>query len=67
MWHYEGGYTQVLEDELILARPAHDDIKDALASAVSIAVRPAGSKSAGIEDFFSKGFGKSKFGGVAYR
>ena len=40
MWHYKGGYTDVLEEQLILARPAHDDIKDALASAVEICVRP---------------------------
>ena len=25
MWHAKGGYTDVLEEELILARPSHDD------------------------------------------
>lgn len=25
MWHFEGGWTNVLEEELIKARPAHDD------------------------------------------
>ena len=40
MWHFKGGYIDVLEEELILARPAHDDVKDALASAVEIAVKP---------------------------
>lgn len=40
MWHFKGGYIDVLEEQLILARPANDDIKDALASAVSIAVKP---------------------------
>lgn len=40
MWHYRGGYTEVLEEELILARPPHDDVKDALAAAVEIAVKP---------------------------
>lgn len=40
MWHFKGGYIEILEEELILARPPHDDVKDALASAVSIAVRP---------------------------
>ncbi len=25
VWHYKGGYTDVLEEELILARPPHDD------------------------------------------
>lgn len=44
MWHFKGGYNEILEEELILARPAHDDIKDALASAVEIAVKPMKSR-----------------------
>lgn len=40
MWHYLGGNCQALEEELIFANPAHDDIKDALASAVDFAVPP---------------------------
>ncbi|QNL29726.1 hypothetical protein Saratov15_00045 [Vibrio phage Saratov-15] len=40
MWHRKGGYTPMLEEELVLARPPHDDLKDALASAVEIAVKP---------------------------
>lgn len=40
VWHFKGGYTDILEEELILARPPHDDVKDALASAVSGAVKP---------------------------
>lgn len=40
MFHFKGGYTNVLEEELVLARPAHDDIKDALACAVEIAIPP---------------------------
>ena len=48
VWHIEGGWTSVLEEELIQARPAHDDIKDALASAVSIAVAPARKRNADI-------------------
>ena len=42
IWHYKGGNCQVLEDELILAKPPHDDVKDALASAMDIAVPPVG-------------------------
>lgn len=37
IWHYTGGYIQDLEEELIFANPAHDDIKDALASAIDFA------------------------------
>ena len=40
MFHFKGGHTAVLEEELVLARPPHDDIKDALASAIAIAVKP---------------------------
>ena len=38
--HFRGGYIDVLEEELVLARPAHDDVKDAMAAAVEIAVKP---------------------------
>ena len=40
MWHYLGGNCQVLEEELMFANPAHDDVKDALASAIDFAVPP---------------------------
>ena len=40
IWHFRGGYIPALEEELILARPPHDDIKDALASAVEVAIAP---------------------------
>ena len=68
VWHFEGGWTSVLEEELILARPAHDDIKDALASAVSVAVKPAGNRSNQLmADIFNKNFVRSRFGGVAFK
>jgi len=40
IWHYQSGNCQALEEELIYANPAHDDIKDALASAIDFAVPP---------------------------
>lgn len=40
VWHFKGGYIPVLEEELVQARPAHDDLKDCLASVVEIAVAP---------------------------
>ena len=40
IWHYRGGNTQILEEELSSRNPAHDDVKDALASAVDMAVKP---------------------------
>lgn len=68
IWHYASGNTQVLEEELVSAHPAHDDVKDALANAVAIAVPP------GNHDRFRSGISRNKiqqsvfhpkFGGVA--
>lgn len=44
MWHRRGGNWQMLEDELVSNSPPHDDLKDALASAITIAVKPASSR-----------------------
>lgn len=66
MWHYKGGYNDMLEEELVLARPAHDDIKDALASAVSIAIKPK--QRSGLSRDTSSGVQfSSRFGGVSFR
>lgn len=43
VWHYRGGNCQVLEDELVLQHPPHDDCKDAVANAFEHLVPPAGS------------------------
>lgn len=40
IWHYPAGNIQVLEEELTTMNPAHDDVKDALASAIDFAVPP---------------------------
>ena len=40
IWHYRGGNSQLLEEELVLRRPPHDDIKEALANAIAISVPP---------------------------
>jgi predicted phage terminase large subunit-like protein len=68
MWHLEGGWTAVLEEELVKARPAHDDVKDALASAVEIATPPMKSASSAVKDFFTQNkLVNSRFGGINYR
>ena len=63
MWHLKGGNTPVLEEELMKARPAHDDVKDALASAVEIARAPMrrGNRDNKVVDMFHP-----RFGGVTY-
>lgn len=40
IFHYPSGNTQILEEELISRNPAHDDVKDALATAIEGAVKP---------------------------
>jgi phage terminase large subunit-like protein len=40
IWHYKGGECQTLEEELSTRNPSHDDVIDALASAIDIAVKP---------------------------
>ena len=41
VWHYRGGNIQYLEEELQSRNPPHDDVKDALASAIDMAVAPS--------------------------
>lgn len=55
IWHYQGGECQNLEEELVLKKPPHDDIKDALASAIEIAIPPMSSHS-----------GKTKVGNIVF-
>lgn len=40
IFHYRGGNCELLEEELKQLKPAHDDIKNALADAISISVAP---------------------------
>lgn len=40
IYHTKGGYTKLLEEELKLAKPPHDDLKDTLSIAVSECVAP---------------------------
>lgn len=66
IWHYAGGNCELLEEELVMQRPPHDDIKDALASAVEVAVPPSfmgmGASSSNIE---KQQYYNSRFGGIS--
>jgi phage terminase large subunit-like protein len=64
VFHVRGGYTTALEEELILARPRHDDIKDALASVIQIAKAP--SKRRKTKDKSNVLYSK-RFGGVRFK
>jgi phage terminase large subunit-like protein len=63
IWHFKGGYIDVLEEELVLARPPHDDVKDALASAVEIAVKPKQQREARENNVIQF---HPRFGGVSF-
>ena len=64
IWHYLGGHCQTLEEELLFTNPAHDDVKDALASVVDFAVAPLDLYRMKKETNQVYNF-HSKFGGVA--
>ena len=66
IWHFKGGYIDILEEELVLARPPHDDIKDALASVVEIAVKPMKNRSSNRPSDNVIQFNR-RFGGVSFR
>jgi hypothetical protein len=65
IFHYKGGYCSLLEEELIMNHPEHDDIKDALASCVGIAKAPVVSRrtkdNGNVIQF------NSRFGGVRFK
>lgn len=64
VWHYQGGECTNLEEELVLRRPPHDDIKDALASAIEIAIPPIHATRSSADSGNVLSF-HSRFGGVA--
>ena len=66
MWHYKGGYIPVLEEELIMARPPHDDVKDCLASVIEIIKAP---RDMGRDRDITTNTNmfNSRFGGVAFK
>jgi hypothetical protein len=66
IWHYLGGNCQSLEEELVLQNPPHDDIKDALASAIDAAVAPTSAFGAAKRtQELRKASVHSRFGGIA--
>jgi hypothetical protein len=64
VWHYKGGNCQILEEELLMSNPEHDDIKDALASVVEIAKPPMAANKTWRRNN-DKVIYSSRFGGVA--
>jgi hypothetical protein len=62
VWHYRGGNCQVLEEELVLTNPPHDDVKDCLASCIDSCVAPSNmTQRSNVLKFNTN----SRFGGIA--
>lgn len=65
IWHYRGGHVQALEEELLVAHPEHDDLKDSLAAVCEIA-KPAQQRKPREHRDGNVTY-SSRFGGVAFR
>lgn len=63
IWHYKGGNCEILEEELVLQNPPHDDIKDCLASVIGICTAPTSHLVQSREPRW-KGVTNSRFGGI---
>lgn len=66
VWHYKGGETPALEDELVMAKPPHDDIIDGLTSAIDVSSPPRSARARTVQKK-SKVEYHPKFGGIRYR
>ena len=64
IYHYRGGNTQILEEELSSYNAAHDDVKDALAVAIEGAVKP--SRRTNVNKTRTNVVSHPRFGGMAY-
>jgi hypothetical protein len=61
IWHYKGGNVQLLEEELTSRNPAHDDIKDTMATCIDMCVAPISMKSRSVD---LSAVYNSRFGGI---
>jgi phage terminase large subunit-like protein len=65
VWHYRGGNCQILEDELVMQHPPHDDCIDALATAIDNSIPPT-ARHSGEKSQRGAIVYHPKFGGVAF-
>lgn len=66
VWHFRGGNCELLEEELTLQNPPHDDIKDALSSVIGICVPPVTRYAQGNQRHENVLTFNSRFGGIAH-
>lgn len=63
VFHYKGGNCQILEEELLYEHAAHDDVKDALAAAIDVAVPPIALRNKQRKQSAVKMVRNNRFGG----
>lgn len=61
--HFKGGLIPDLEDEIVMARPPHDDLEDALCSAVEISKPPTNRALRNKQRFQNVVIASDRFGG----
>lgn len=66
IWHYKGGNCSILEEELMLRYPPHDDVKDCLASCIEACITPSKTFLDNIPDRSNplEGLYNPRFGGM---
>jgi len=64
MYHYRGGNCQILEEELVMLNPPHDDCKDAMAAAIDTAKAPMKMRERSTDNQSTLIY-NTRFGGVA--
>lgn len=64
VWHFAGGNCSLLEEELQMQKPPHDDMKDCLAAVVEIAVPPAFQSGGLTRERADNKYFHNRFGGV---
>ena len=62
MWHFRGGFMNVYEEQVKLARPSHDDLRDAVCIALEDAKAPGRPSSVRVKP--STYVSSSRFGGL---
>lgn len=64
IWHYKGGYIDAYEEQLILERPPHDDLLDAVTGAIEISKPPGKMMGSSGSSNVKYIVPNSRFGGV---
>lgn len=66
IFHYRAGNCQILEEELVLRHPPHDDVKDALASCIEICVPPSSGVGRNEQMKMVSQLSNNRFGGIRF-